>query len=128
VYSRLKKMIRMNRSHFKWLSCVWLLGAGALAGGCVNQQGLGSVWGDQTPRDDHDLALKIRRAMDLDPNLKHSLIDVKSEGGRVKLEGVVDSPLKAVHAEGVAATIVGVVSVKNKIRVVVSRENSREAK
>ncbi len=121
-------MIRMNWCYFKWLSCAGILGVLALACGCVNQQGLGGVWGNQTPRDDHALALEIRRAMDLDPNLKHNLIDVKCEGGRVKLEGVVDSPLKAVYAEGVATTIVGVVSVKNKIRVVVSKENSREVK
>lgn len=124
----LEKMIRMNRDRFRWLNCFGVLGFLALSCGCVGQQGLGYGMRDQKMRDDQAIVLEIKRALDLDPHLKNTLIHVKCKGGRVNLAGVVDSPFKAVRAEGVATTITGVVSVKNKIKVVVLSENSKKAK
>ena len=125
----LEKMMRMNRDRFRWLNCFGVLVFLSLSFWCVGQQGLGyGMWSYQKMRDDQAIVLEIKRALDLDPHLKNTLIHVKCKGGRVNLAGVVDSPFKAVRAEGVATTITGVVSVKNKIKVVVLSENSKKEK
>lgn len=66
-----------NRNHFKGLNFLGVLGLFAQSCGC-GQQGLKyGMWTDQTVREDQAIRFDIKRALDLDLQLKQSPIYVK---------------------------------------------------
>jgi osmotically-inducible protein OsmY len=88
--------------------------AGSLLAGCA-ARGTSQSTGEYV--DDAAITAKVKSAIFKDPSLKATEINVETYSGVVQLSGFVDSQNSIGRAADLAASVPGVVSVKNNLDV-----------